>query len=45
LGSYAAVLAMDWPGTHEIAKLPFKNMTINGKEVAAIKNYRNFSFA
>jgi hypothetical protein len=36
---------MDWPGTHEIAKLPFKNMTINGKEVAAIKNYRNFSFA
>jgi hypothetical protein len=36
---------MDWPGAQEIAKIPFKDMTINGKGVAAIKNYLNLSFA
>ncbi|KAF5350558.1 hypothetical protein D9756_008576 [Leucocoprinus leucothites] len=45
LGGHASVLAMDWYGKERINNTPFKNMTIDGKAVAAIQNVDNFSFA
>ncbi|KAK7042570.1 Alpha/Beta hydrolase protein [Favolaschia claudopus] len=45
LGGYASVLAMDWYGKQRLANTPFRNMTIDGAAVAAIKNVDNFSFA
>ncbi|KAL0569910.1 hypothetical protein V5O48_012056 [Marasmius crinis-equi] len=45
LGGHASVLAMDWYGKEEFANIPFTNMTIDGKPVAAIQNLDNFSFA
>ncbi|KXN82867.1 Carboxypeptidase S1 [Leucoagaricus sp. SymC.cos] len=45
LGGHASALAMDWYGKERIKNTPFKNMTINGKAVAAIQNVDNFSFA
>jgi hypothetical protein len=36
---------MDWYGKRRINHVPFTNMTINGKAVAAIQNVDNFSFA
>ncbi|KAK1215204.1 hypothetical protein PQX77_022200 [Marasmius sp. AFHP31] len=45
LGGHASVLAMDWYGKEEFAQIPFTNMTINAKPVAAVQNLDNFSFA
>ncbi|KZS95849.1 alpha/beta-hydrolase [Sistotremastrum niveocremeum HHB9708] len=45
LGGHASALAMDWFGKNQLAATPFKNMTVNGKAVAAIQNVDNFSFA
>ncbi|ESK90545.1 carboxypeptidase s1 [Moniliophthora roreri MCA 2997] len=45
LGGHESVLAMDWYGKEEFAKIPFTNMTIDGKAVAAIQNLDNFTFA
>jgi len=45
LGGHASVLAMDWYGNKTLHETPFKNMTIDGKPVAAIQNVDNFSFA
>ncbi|KAG7091367.1 hypothetical protein E1B28_010407 [Marasmius oreades] len=45
LGGHASVLAMDWYGKQRFAKIPFTNMTIDGKPIAAIQNLDNFSFA
>jgi len=36
---------MEWSGKAALASTPLKNMTINGKVVAAIQNVKNFSFA
>ncbi|KAJ8094268.1 hypothetical protein PM082_006807 [Marasmius tenuissimus] len=36
---------MDWYGKEEFAQIPFTNMTIDAKPVAAIQNLDNFSFA
>ncbi|KZP17012.1 alpha/beta-hydrolase [Athelia psychrophila] len=45
LGGHASVLAMDWYGNKTLHNTPFKNMTVNGKAVAAVQNVDNFSFA
>ncbi|KAL0064076.1 hypothetical protein AAF712_008935 [Marasmius tenuissimus] len=45
LGGHASVLAMDWYGKEEFAEIPFTNMTIDAKPIAAIQNLDNFSFA
>ncbi|KAL0574094.1 hypothetical protein V5O48_007853 [Marasmius crinis-equi] len=45
LGIHESMLAMDWYGKEEFAKLPFMNMTINGKLAATVQNLDNFSFA
>jgi hypothetical protein len=36
---------MDWYGHDRLVKTPFKNVTLDGKAVASIKNIDNFSFA
>ncbi|KAG1886806.1 Alpha/Beta hydrolase protein [Suillus subluteus] len=45
LGGHASVLAMDWYGNETLHNIPFTNMTINGKPIAAVQNVDNFSFA
>ena len=36
---------MNWTGAPTLADTPFTNITVGGKEAAAVQNVGNFSFA
>ena len=36
---------MNWTGASTLADTPFTNITVGGKDAAAVQNVGNFSFA
>ncbi|KAL1715735.1 Alpha/Beta hydrolase protein [Schizophyllum commune] len=45
LGGHESVLSMNWTGAPTLADTPFTNITVGGKDAAAVQNVGNFSFA
>ncbi|TRM57134.1 Alpha/Beta hydrolase protein [Schizophyllum amplum] len=45
LGGHDSVLAMNWQGASALKEAPFVNVTIGGRDAAAVQNVGNFSFA
>ncbi|KAF9043005.1 alpha/beta-hydrolase [Panaeolus papilionaceus] len=44
LGGHASALALEWHGASKLSKLDFKNLTVAGEVVAAVKEVDEFAF-